>query len=481
MKILNRENFQGNVYPTRVIQFGEGNFLRAFVDWSIDILNEHTPLNAGITVIRPIDTHFPPSLNTQDGLYTTVIRGLDDNGDKVSDFRIIRSVNNEINPYQSFESFLELARDPDTRFIFSNTTEAGINYHEGDCVEDTPPTSYPAKLTRLLLERFNTFKDENAKGWIIIPCELIDYNGEKLKSLVLRYAQEWELPSEFITWVESENTFCSTLVDRIVPGYPKEEAKELQEVLGYQDNFLDTAEYFYLFVIQGPEWIAKELCLDKYPMNIHIVPDIKPYKERKVAILNGAHTAMVPVAWLSGLDTVGEAMCDGDIRQFIEKLISDDIIPVLDLPESELREFASAVTGRFQNPYIKHQLLSIALNSMTKFKTRLLPQLLSGIEKGYISERLSFALAALLVFYRGRREAQSYPLQDDDIWLTYFSQTWPLVGKDITTYQFVNQVLANEKHWDINLSQYSSLVDKVSTQVDDILVQGMRKAIQPLL
>lgn len=481
MKILNRENFPGNAWPTRIIQFGEGNFLRAFVDWSVDILNENTQLNAGITVVRPINTDFPPSLNTQDGLYTTIIRGLDDDGEKVSDFRVIRSVNNEINPYQSFESFLALAREPDIRFVFSNTTEAGINYHEGDRVDDAPPVSYPAKLTRLLLERFNTFNGETDKGWVIIPCELIDYNGEALKKLVLRYAKEWALSSEFISWIESDNTFCSTLVDRIVPGYPKEEVKALQETLGYQDSFLDTAEYFYLFVIQGPDWLAKELYLDKHPMNIHIVPDIKPYKERKVAILNGAHTAMVPVAWLSGLDTVGEAMCDEDVRQFIEKLIGDDIIPVLDLPESELREFASAVTGRFQNPYIKHQLLSIALNGMTKFKTRLLPQLLAGLEKGHLSERLSFALAALLVFYRGKREEQSYPLQDDDIWLAYFSQTWPLVGKDISTHQFVNQVLANEKHWDINLSQYSNLVDKVSTQVDEILAQGMRKAIQPLL
>lgn len=481
MKILNRENFPGNSYPTRIIQFGEGNFLRAFVDWSIDILNEHTQLNAGITVVRPIDTDFPPSLNTQDGLYTTIIRGLDDNGEKVSDFRIIRSVNNEINPYQSFESFLALARDPHTRFIFSNTTEAGIHYNEADSVDDTPPTSFPAKLTRLLLERFNTFNGEPDKGWVIIPCELIDYNGETLKSIVLRYAQEWKLSSKFMSWIENENIFCSTLVDRIVPGYPKEEAKDLQEKLGYQDSFLDTAECFYLFVIQGPDWLEKELYLDQYPMNIHIVKDIKPYKERKVAILNGAHTAMVPVAWLSGMDTVGEAMCDEDIRRFIEKLIGEDIIPILDLPESELREFARAVTGRFQNPYIKHQLLSIALNSMTKFKTRLLPQLLSGLEKGYLSRRLSFALAALFVFYRGTREDQSYPLQDDEVWLTYFSNTWPLVGKEITTHQFVNQILANEKHWDTDLSQYSTLVDTVSTQIDEILTQGMRKAIHPLL
>lgn len=251
MKSLNRKDFPGPQYPTRVIQFGEGNFLRAFIDWQLDLLNEQTDLAAGVTIIRPINTEFPPSLNIQDGLYTTAIRGLDERGEAVSEARIIRSVNNEINPWQDFAGYLALARDPAIAFVFSNTTEAGISYHAGDRPDDKPPVSFPAKLTQLLLERFRHFNGAADKGWTMIPCELIDYNGEALKALVLRYAEEWQLPAAFRDWVETANTFCSTLVDRIVTGYPREEAEKLEAELGYHDAFLDTAEYFWLFVIQG--------------------------------------------------------------------------------------------------------------------------------------------------------------------------------------------------------------------------------------
>lgn len=409
MKTLNRRDFPGAQYPDRIIQFGEGNFLRAFVDWQIDLLNEHTDLNAGIVVVRPIATDFPPSLNTQDGLYTTIIRGLNEQGEAVSDARLIRSVNREISAYADFDAFLRLAHNPEMRFVFSNTTEAGISYHAGDRFDDAPPVSYPAKLTRLLFERYQHFAGAADKGWVIIPCELIDYNGEALQALVLRYASEWELPQAFITWLTSANTFCSTLVDRIVTGYPRDEVAALEAQTGYKDAFLDTAEHFYLFVIQGPASLEAELRLDKLPLNVRIVDDIKPYKERKVAILNGAHTALVPVAFQAGIDTVGEAMNDAEICAFVEKAIYDEIIPVLDLPRDELVSFASAVTGRFRNPYIKHQLLSIALNGMTKYRTRILPQLLAGQKAhGALPPRLTFALAALIAFYRGERDGESY-------------------------------------------------------------------------
>ena len=302
MKTLNRRDFPGAQYPERIIQFGEGNFLRAFVDWQIDLLNEHTDLNSGVVVVRPIETSFPPSLSTQDGLYTTIIRGLNEKGEAVSDARLIRSVNREISVYSEYDEFLKLAHNPEMRFVFSNTTEAGISYHAGDKFDDAPAVSYPAKLTRLLFERFSHFNGALDKGWIIIPCELIDYNGDALRELVLRYAQEWALPEAFIQWLDQANSFCSTLVDRIVTGYPRDEVAKLEEELGYHDGFLDTAEHFYLFVIQGPKSLATELRLDKYPLNVLIVDDIKPYKERKVAILNGAHTALVPVAFQAGLD-----------------------------------------------------------------------------------------------------------------------------------------------------------------------------------
>ncbi len=278
MQTLNRQNFPGRQYTNRVIQFGEGNFLRAFVDWQLDLLNEQTDLDAGVVVVRPIDTDFPPSLSTQDGLYTTIIRGLNEQGEAVRQSRVIRSVNREINVYRQFDDYLALAHDANIRFVFSNTTEAGISFNAGDRLQDTPPQSYPGKLTRLLYERFCHFDGAADKGWVLIPCELIDYNGDALRDMVLRYADLWALPAEFVGWLNDSNTFCSTLVDRIVTGYPRDEVQALQTELGYQDAFLDTAEYFYLFVIQGPTWLAEALRLDQVNLNIRIVDDIKPYK-----------------------------------------------------------------------------------------------------------------------------------------------------------------------------------------------------------
>ncbi|EJD5593566.1 tagaturonate reductase [Escherichia coli] len=424
MKTLNRRDFPGAQYPERIIQFGEGNFLRAFVDWQIDLLNEHTDLNSGVVVVRPIETSFPPSLSTQDGLYTTIIRGLNEKGEAVSDARLIRSVNREISVYSEYDEFLKLAHNPEMRFVFSNTTEAGISYH----------------------------------------------------------AQEWALPEAFIQWLDQANSFCSTLVDRIVTGYPRDEVAKLEEELGYHDGFLDTAEHFYLFVIQGPKSLATELRLDKYPLNVLIVDDIKPYKERKVAILNGAHTALVPVAFQAGLDTVGEAMNDAEICAFVEKAIYEEIIPVLDLPRDELESFASAVTGRFRNPYIKHQLLSIALNGMTKFRTRILPQLLAGQKaNGTLPARLTFALAALIAFYRGERNGETYPVQDDAHWLERYQQLWSQYrDRVIGTQELVAIVLAEKDHWEQDLTQVLGLVEQVANDLDAILEKGMREAVRPL-
>lgn len=482
MNTVNRRDFPGASYPERVIQFGEGNFLRAFVDWQIDLLNEHTDLDAGVVIVRPIDSDFPPSLSTQDGLYTTIIRGLNEEGEAVSDSRLIRCVNREISVYGQYDEFLKLAHNPQMRFVFSNTTEAGISYHAGDKFDDAPAVSYPAKLTRLLFERFSHFNGAADKGWVIIPCELIDYNGDALRELVLRYAQDWALGDAFVAWLNTANTFCSTLVDRIVTGYPRDEVAKIEAELGYHDNFLDTAEHFYLFVIQGPQSLAAELHLDKYPLNVLIVDDIKPYKERKVAILNGAHTALVPVAFLAGLDTVGEAMNDSEICAFVEKAIYEEIIPVLDLPRDELESFASAVTGRFRNPYIKHQLLSIALNGMTKFRTRILPQLLAGQKAtGKLPARLTFALAALIAFYRADRNGEAYPVQDDAHWITRYQQLWGQHGDhQISTSDLVKAVLSVSDHWEQDLTQVNGLVEQVSLDLDAILLQGMRQAVKPL-
>ncbi|MBD0785852.1 tagaturonate reductase [Vibrio sp. Y2-5] len=483
MKQLNRDTFPGPSYPTKIIQFGEGNFLRAFLDWQIDQLNQHTDFNAGVSIIRPIDTDFPPSLNTQQGVYTTLIRGLDETGQAISQSRVIYSVNEELSAYQNFQAILGLARNPETQFVFSNTTEAGIAFVESDQFDDLPPSSYPAKLTRMLWERYNYFEADEDKGWIIVPCELIDYNGECLKEIVGRYIEAWELPVEFKQWVEAANTFCSTLVDRIVTGYPKDEVSTLEAELGYKDTFMVSAENFYLFVIQGPQWLNQALCLDQlsteHSLNIKIVDDIKPYKERKVAILNGAHTALVPVAFLSGIDTVGESMADEQMATYIKALMFSEIIPTLSLPKDELQTFAQDVEYRFKNPYIKHLLLSISLNGMTKFKTRILPQLLAYQEKtDHLPRHMSFALAALITFYRGEREEGNYPLSDDQPWLDFFASEWPKVLSGEQSYgALVEGVLGNTAHWGQDLNQVPGLTECVTAYIEQICLVGMRRAL----
>ncbi len=484
MKQLNRQQFPGASYPTKIIQFGEGNFLRAFIDWQIDKLNQQANLNAGVTIIRPIDSQFPPSLNTQDGLYTTLIRGLNEKGEPVADSKIIYSVNQELSIYKQFDDVLELVRNPDIRFIFSNTTEAGIAYADGDKFEDTPPSSYPAKLTRMLWERYDHFNGDKDKGLILLPCELIDYNGVALKEIILRYIDKWQLPEAFRDWINTANTFCSTLVDRIVTGYPRDEVEKLEQELGYKDTFMVSAENFYLFVIQGPQWLNQALHLDQLPegqsLNIKVVEDIKPYKERKVAILNGAHTSLVPVAYLAGIDTVGESMADEQLSAYLKSVVFEEIIPTLSLPQDELQAFAKDVEYRFKNPYIRHELLSIALNSMTKFKTRILPQLLNFQKtQGKLPTRLTFALAALISFYRGERDGQAIPLKDDQPWLDLYADLWPKVTAGELSYKdLVVAVLSKHDHWGCALDEVPGLVDKVSEHVEQISQRGMRQALQ---
>lgn len=478
MHSLNRRDFPGRDHPDRIIQFGEGNFLRAFIDWQLDLLNEQTDLDAGVVVVRPRNSQTTRTLNSQDGLYTTLIRGIDAGGEVVSEPRLIRSVNREIHPYQQFDEFLALARDEAIRFVFSNTTEAGIQYAEGDRLEAMPPASFPAKLTRLLWERWQHFGGSSDKGWIILPCELIDDNGGTLKALVLRYAREWELPTAFTGWVEQHNTFCSTLVDRIVTGYPQD-AGEIEQQLGYQDNYLVTGEVYYLLVIQGPAWLEQELRLDRCPLNVRLVEDIKPFKEQKVAILNGAHTAMVPVAFLAGLDTVGEAMQDQAVSHYINALIRQEIIPTLDLPAGELNTFADAVLNRFRNPFIRHQLQAIALNSLTKFRTRLLPHILTSCQQqGTPPARLTFAFAALLAFYRGKRPEGAYLLEDDAHWLQRFSQLWSEVESgNIAPQQLVETVLSDAQHWGSDLNQIAGLTAAVTEHLQRIVGDGLRQAL----
>ncbi len=486
MHQLNRQNTSLSQYPERVLQFGEGNFLRCFIDWQIDILNEKNGLNAGVVIVRPIDTDQPPSLNTQDGLYTTLLRGYDEDNQLRNEKRVISSVCREISVYREFDAFLQVAHNPELRFIVSNTTEAGIAYNDQDRFEDAPPASYPAKLTRFLFERFKAFDGSSDKGLILLPCELIDYNGEKLREIILKYIAHWGMSDAFKTWVLKANTFCSTLVDRIVTGYPRDEVAQLEQELGYHDNFMVTGEFFHLFIIQAPAWVGEELKLKGSGLNIEIVDDLMPYKQRKVGILNGCHTAMTPIAHLCDIAFVKDATSDPQLETYLNRLLAEEIIPSLPLPVEELKSFADSVIGRFKNPFIKHKLLDISLNSMTKFKTRLLPQLLkSAQDKGAAPPLLSLALAALICFYRGELNSQSYPLKDDQPFLDLFAELWGRAGMgpvdSATAAEISRRVLSLDDHWGASLLAVNGLQQEVARQIVNITGKGMRETLKEVL
>jgi tagaturonate reductase len=378
-----------------------------------------------------------------------------------------------INPYQDFKAYLQLAENRDLRFIFSNTTEAGIAFDDGDTNPNLLPESFPGKVAVLLYHRFKFFNGANDKGLIIVPCELIDKNGQKLRETILQYIDLWKLPEEFKTWVTEHNTFCNTLVDRIVPGFPKETIKEIQEKIGYEDNLVVTAEPFHLWVIEAPESVSKAFPADKAGLDVKFVEDQSPYRTRKVRILNGAHTALVPVAYLHGLRTVRESVEDLFAGEFIRQAVYHEIIPTLDLPEEELNQFAHDVIGRFQNPFIKHELSSIALNSISKYKVRVLPSVLEFVKrKKTIPNRLTFSLACLIQFYKGEWNGETTPVSDSDVIITFFKDLW--ASGNIP--EIVSKTLSNQNFWDTDLTKVPDLREQVITFLQSLQEMNVEEA-----
>ena len=378
-----------NNKPVKVIQFGEGGFLRGFADWMLQKLSDIGEFDGSVAVVQPIEKGMCDMLTAQDCVYTHLIRGAE--GVEISKIDVISRC---VKPYDNFEEYLALADIPEARFIISNTTESGIEFKDSDKITDAPPATFPAKLTLLLKRRF----DKGLKGFIFLPCELIDRNGDNLKKTVLQYADLWQLGDEFKSWIETENVFCSTLVDRINTGYPKDEKLDL----GYEDNMVNTSEFFHLWVIETDFDLEKELPFSKADLNVIITKDaLERYRTRKVRILNGAHTSMVPFALLSGFDTVKSCMDDDDMRGFVRTCLFEEIIPTLDLPKEELTDYAENVLIRFSNPYIKHYLSSIALNSVSKYKVRVLPSVLEYKKRfGSYPKHIVFALKKLIEFYK---------------------------------------------------------------------------------
>ena len=414
----------------RFIQFGEGGFLRGFTDWMLQIANEKNVFEGKVVVVQPIEKGMCDMLTEQGCVYTHLCRGAEG-----VDVKKIDVISRCVKPYDDFDAYIALAQNPDFRFVISNTTEAGIAFVETDKLSDRPASSFPGKLTQLLKARF----DSKLGGFVFLPCELIDKNGANLKKCVLQYADLWGLGDEFKTWIENEHIFCNTLVDRINTGYPKEEKIEV----GFEDKMINTSEYFHLWVIEGYKELFSELPLDKCDLNVIVTDNLEMYRTRKVRILNGAHTSFVPYALLEGFDTVKSCIDDENMLAYIRKCVFEEIIPTLDLPREELVEYAENVITRFSNPYIRHMLISIALNSVSKFKVRVLPSILEYIKRyDKMPETLIFSFAKLIDFYMT-------DMTNDDPEVTAFMKS-----------ASVADILANVKLWGEDLSFLESEVSK---------------------
>ena len=478
MEKLDRKTAHAGKYPDKVIQFGEGNFLRAFVDWIIWNMDKKTDFNGGVVVVQPIEKGMVDMLNAQDGLYHLNLQGID-KGRSVDSIDLIDVINRGINPYREFDEYMKLAENPDIRFVISNTTEAGIAFDPSCRLEDRPASSYPGKLTQLLYHRYVYFNGDLSKGLVIFPCELIFLNGKELKKCISSYIDLWNLGDGFREWFEKACGVYCTLVDRIVPGYPKDSIDEIHARIGYDDKLVVKAEIFHLWVIEAPKEIAGEFPADKAGLNVLFVPSEAPYHARKVTLLNGPHTVLSPVGYLSGLDTVKECVEDPLIGKFVHKVMFDELIETLDLPKLELEQFAHDVLERFVNPYVKHFVTSIMLNSFPKYKTRDLPGLKTYLErKGTLPEGLVLGLAGIITYYKGgkRGDVEIVPA-DDASTVALLKELW--ASGDV--YKVASGVLGAVDIWGEDLNEVPGLTAMLSGMLALIQEKGMRAAVESVV
>ncbi len=468
-------------YPVKVLQFGEGNFLRAFIDWMVQEMNDKADFGGAVQIIQPLERGTSDLINAQDGLYTLILRGVED-GKVVERTRVVESVAGCLNAYTEWDKVVAAFLGKEVRYLFSNTTEAGIEYKPEPYTPGKVQTTYPAKLTALVYERFKA----GLPGLVFLPCELIDKNGKLLREDMLRYAADWALDPAFAKWLREDCAFCCTLVDRIVAGYPRAEADELCRKLGYQDNLLDCGEPFHFFVIECDE--ATERLLPPFRaagLHVAVVRDQTPYRTRKVRFLNGAHTSTVLAAYLAGFDFVDEVVADPLFGKYMRAVLFDEVFPTVPLPDDEKRAFASAVLERFGNPFAFHRLLSISLNSVSKWKVRVLPSLLDYRQKfGKLPRLLSFSLAALVAFYKNRGgtglgRVNAYPVSDSPDIVAFFEKVWADHASDPAA--LAEAVLARADYWGMDLNTVPGLADAVADGLRRITADGARLAAADLL
>ena len=466
--------------PEKVMQFGEGNFLRAFVDYWFDVSNEKAGWNGKCCLVQPIAQGLTKLINEQEGLYTLYLRGTD-NGQKVDRKRVISSVSRCLNPYEAdgFEEMMKLAVSDDLEYVVSNTTEAGIVYDPACRFDDKPASSFPGKLTQVLYTRYQAGKS----GLVILSCELIDNNGKELLKCVNQYIDQWGLEEAFCEYVNHQCTFCSTLVDRIVPGRIRDAAEvaRLDEENGYTDPLTDVGEVFGVWNIEGPRWLAEKLPFQKAGVNCVVVPDVTPYKKRKVRILNGAHTGFVLGAYLAGYDIVRDCMHDDTVLGYMNKMLFDEILPILPLSKEDVESFAAAVQDRFNNPFINHELMSISLNSTSKWRARNMPSFLEYIEKyGKLPQCLTMSFAAYIAFFSNdiqelndkglvcrRPKGNTYTVSDDR-WVLEFYFT----HRNDSVEDLVHAVMTNEQMWGQDLTRIEGFEAATVANLKKIRTEG---------
>ena len=493
---MNSLRGQKNSRPVVAVQFGEGNFLRAFFDWMADIAIEKGTFSGGIAVVKPREGALNPAFAQQGNAYTVLLRGLMD-GKRVDEARVVRSIETVLSPYSQYADFLALARGESLRFIVSNTSDAGIAYDpadealrpsaHGDSAAETIPASFPAKLTRFLYERFRAFSGAGKAGLTILPMELSEEPGPTLQKYCLRYAEAWDLGGEFCAWLKSACRFRSTLVDRIVTGYPAEEADALEKRFGYSDALLVAAEPYAQWVIEGRAEEFEALGFAQAGLPVVFIDDLFAYKNRKVRILNGAHTGFALLAYLCGHDFVREAILDPPLRAFVERLLRNEVLPTIDMPRAQLEGFMAAVLERFENPYIRHALLSIALNSAAKFRARCLPTLIDCTRRdGHVPACFAFSFAALLQFYTGWKTGEhtlaalrggvEYTVSDDAAVIDACAQNSGLPAAG-----YVRALMERADIWGGNLTELPGFYENTVDNLEKLRTLGARAALSALL
>ncbi|MGN0814463.1 MAG: tagaturonate reductase [Candidatus Coproplasma sp.] len=477
MEVISKKLFNKPERKIKIMQFGEGNFLRAFVEWILQDLNDKGAISANVAVVQPMPSGRVKDLEAQDGLYTLRLEGID-KGEKVKKSQVIDIIGDCINPFTEYEHYLSYGESEDLQVIISNTTEAGIAFDPEDTDFSVCPKSFPGKLLALLKRRYEHFNGDVTKGLAIVPCELIDNNGDELCKCLNQLAEHLGYDKAFIEWLNTANHFTSTLVDRIVPGYPRNEIDAIREEVGYIDNNVVKGEIFHLWVLKKEPFVQSVLPADSTGLNVIFADSIKPYKQRKVKILNGSHTAMVPVAYLCGIDTVGEAVNDPVIGKFVRDFVFDEVNPTIDLPQDQMTAFANSVIERYQNPFIRHELMSIALNSTTKFRTRLLPTLTDYVRiKGKLPMHLLFSYAAIIEFHKGKRGEEAIALKDDPAYLEHWAKLWAEFDGDYV--KLAQKALSWTAAWEMDMNEIHPEIAKVVGKfLEDMDKNGMRAAVE---